>query len=285
LHYLDFTRQASDGLPLYFQGWEPEGQPKAIACLVHGLGEHSGRYAHVGAALTEAGYALLGFDLRGHGRSGGKRGHTPSFETLMDDIGRLLGEAGARYAGQPRFLYGHSLGGGLALNYVLRRRPQIKGVIATSPWLRLSYTPSAAKVRAARIMNRLSPGFTQSSGLNAKDLSHDPEVVRAYEGDPLVHDRISARLAMAMLDAGEWAIAHAAEFPPIPLLLVHGTGDRITSAQATQAFAAKVPGECTLKLWEGLYHETHNEPEKREVLGYTIRWMDEHMSGREEARE
>ena len=279
MQHSEFALEALDGLPLYFRDWGPEGQAKAVVCLVHGLGDHGGRFAHVARQLNRAGYSVLGRDLRGHGKSGGKRGHTPSFEALMDDIDQLLGEAGARYAGQPRFLYGHSLGGGLALNHALRRRPQIEGAIATSPWLRLAYTPSAAKVKVARVMSRLSPGFTQSNGLNTKDLSRDPKVVRAYESDPLVHERISAGLAMAMLDAGEWAMASPAEFPPIPLLLVHGTGDRITSPQATQEFASKVPGECTLKLWEGLFHETHNEPEKQEVLGYMIRWMDEHRSG------
>ena len=95
MQHIEFTQQAPDGVQFYFQGWQPETPPKAVVCLVHGLGEHSGRYAHVAAALNDAGYALLGFDLRGHGKSGGPRGHTPSYETLMDDIGRLLAEAAA----------------------------------------------------------------------------------------------------------------------------------------------------------------------------------------------
>ena len=123
MQHIEFTQQAPDGVQFYFQGWQPETPPKAVVCLVHGLGEHSGRYAHVAAALNDAGYALLGFDLRGHGKSGGPRGHTPSYETLMDDIGRLLAEAAQRYPGQPQFLYGHSLGGNLVLNYALRRKP------------------------------------------------------------------------------------------------------------------------------------------------------------------
>ena len=243
---------------------------------MHGLGEHSGRYAHVAAALNDAGYALLGLDLRGHGKSGGPRGHTPSYDTLLDDIGRLLDEAAARYPGLPRCLYGHSLGGNLVLNYALRRKPSIAGVVATSPWLRLSSAPPAARMTLGRVMNRLLPAFVQSSGLDPTGLSRDPEVVRAYKVDPLVHDRLSARLGMAAIANGEWAIAHAAEFPAVPLLLVHGTGDPMTSAVATQEFAAKVPGGCTLKLWEGFYHETHNEPEKADVLAYMIGWMQQH---------
>jgi alpha-beta hydrolase superfamily lysophospholipase len=269
----EFTLTIADGTQFHFQGWEPESPAKAAVCLVHGLGEHSGRYAHVAAALNDAGYALLGFDLRGHGKSGGPRGHTASYEVLMDDIGRLLDEAAKRHPGRLHFVYGHSLGGGLVLNYALRRTPSIAGVIATSPWLRLASAPPGATVTLGKLMNRLSPAFAQSNGLNTKDLSRDPRVVRDYEADPLVHDRISARLGMTMMDAGEWALAHAAEFPSVPLLLVHGTGDRITSAPATQEFAAKVRGDCTLKLWDGFYHETHNEPEKAEVLRFMVEWL------------
>ena len=145
MQHIEFAQQAPDGVQFYFQSWQPETPAKAIACLVHGLGEHSGRYAHVGAALNVAGYALLGFDLRGHGKSGGPRGHTPSYETLMDDIGRLLAEARQRYPGQPQFLYGHSLGGNLVLNYALRRKPGLAGVIATSPAIRTATPPPAAR--------------------------------------------------------------------------------------------------------------------------------------------
>src|SRR5512137_2011524 len=136
MQHIEFTQQALDDVQFYFQGWQPETPPKAVVCLVHGLGEHTGRYAHVAAALNDAGYALLGFDLRGHGKSGGPRGHTPTYDALMDDIGRLLAEAGQRYPGQQQFLYGHSLGGNLVLNYALRRKPGLAGVIATSPALR-----------------------------------------------------------------------------------------------------------------------------------------------------
>ena len=275
MQHIEFTQQSPDGIQFYFQGWQPETPPKAVVCLVHGLGEHSGRYAHVAAALNDAGYVLLGFDLRGHGKSGGPRGHTPSYDTLLDDIGRLLDEAAARYPGLPRFLYGQSLGGNLVLNYALRRKPAIAGVVATSPWLRLSSAPPAARMTLGRVMNRLLPAFVQSSGLDPTGLSRDPEVVRAYKVDPLVHDRLSARLGMAAIEAGEWALAHAAEFP-LPLLLAHGSADKLTSATASAEFAKKVPGDCTFKLWDGFYHETHNEPEKAEVLSFMIDWLRQH---------
>ena len=117
-------------MDLYARGWAPKDKPKAVVALIHGLGEHTGRYAHVGAALTEKGYALLGFDLRGHGKSGGPRGHLPSSEAFMTDIDRFLEETAERYPGLPQFLYGHSLGGLLVLNYALRRKPRLAGVIS-----------------------------------------------------------------------------------------------------------------------------------------------------------
>lgn len=285
MQHIEFTRKSPDGLEFYFQGWQPEQAPCGVVCLVHGLGEHTGRYAHVAAALNDVGYAVLGFDLRGHGKSGGLRGHTPTYDTLLDDIGRLLDEAAARYPGVPRFLYGHSLGGNLVINYALRclstlsgeeRSRRVAGVISTSPGLRVTNPLPPLQVALAQVMNKLQPGLQMANGLALDGLARDPEVIRAYTSDPLVHNKISVRLALGMLQAGEWAIAHASEFP-LPLLLVHGTADKLTSAKASEEFAAKAPaGLCTLKLWEGFYHETHNEPEKAEVLGFMIAWLRQH---------
>ncbi len=272
--HIESTRQTPDNLCIYYQLWLPEQSAKAVVCLVHGLGEHSGRYAHVAASLNNAGYALLGFDLRGHGKSDGPRGHTPAYDVLMTDIDLLLDEAAARYSGLPRFLYGHSLGGNLVLNHVLRRKPAIAGVIATSPAIRVAVPLPAFQVALAKVMNKVRPGLQMANGLALEGLARDPDVIRAYTSDPLVHNRISVRLALEMFEAGEWALAHAAEFPA-PLLLVHGTKDMITSAKASEEFAAKAPeGRCTLRLWEGFYHETHNEPEKAEVISFMIDWLN-----------
>ena len=134
----------------YVRAWLGAARPpKAAIMLVHGHGEHVARYDHVAAALTEKGYAMLGFDLRGHGKSGGPRGHTPSYDALMDDIASFSQQTDQRYAGLPRFLYGHSLGGNLVLNYALRRKPDLHGVIATGPWLKLAFDPPASQVTLA----------------------------------------------------------------------------------------------------------------------------------------
>jgi acylglycerol lipase len=280
--HIEFTRKAPDGQELFYQGWTPHGEPKAVVCLVHGLGEHSGRYSHVARALNDAGYALLGFDERGHGKTPGQRGVTPPFERSLDDIELLLDEAAARFPGAaaagPRFLYGHSMGGNLVLNYALGRKPNIAGIVATSPFLRPGFKPPAAKLAAGKVLYRLAPNTVMPNGLELAALSREPAVVQAYTSDPLVHDKMSARLGLDLIQQGEWALAHAAEFPPIPLLLVHGACDRLTSAPATEEFAQKVMAagraKCTLKVWPDCYHETHNEPEKAQVLQYMIDWLD-----------
>ena len=269
--------KSQDGLDFFARAWEPEQKPRAVVCLVHGIGEHTGRYEHVARALARAGYAMLGFDQRGHGHSGGPRGHTPSYEALMQDIDLLLAQAAERYPHLPRFLYGHSMGGNETLNYVLRRKPDIAGAIASSPWLRLAFVPPAAKVRAGRLLNGIFPRFSQSTGLDINALSHDPKVAEAYRRDPLVHERITARLYLELYDSGAWALAHAAEFP-LPLLLMHGGQDRLTSADASREFARIGGSHITLQIWDSDLHEVHNELDREEVFRMMVIWMDARLA-------
>jgi alpha-beta hydrolase superfamily lysophospholipase len=245
--------------------------------LVHGHGEHVNRYHHVADVFTKAGYAMQGFDLRGHGQSAGQRGHTPNYESLMNDITDFIADAQKRYPGLPVFLYGHSMGGNQAINYVLRSPQGLKGVIATGPWLKLAFDPPAAQVMAAKVLNTIVSSFSLTSTLDQGSLSHDPEVVSKYATDPLVHDKISVRLYSGIYESGLWALEHAAELK-IPLLLMHGSDDKITSAPASQEFAAKAGKLVTLRIWDGLYHELHNEPEKAEVIQTMVDWLDKQMS-------
>lgn len=263
-------------LKFFVRSWVPDKKPKAVVALVHGHGEHTGRYAHVGEAFTRAGYALTAFDLRGHGKSGGPRGHTPDYEALMDDIAAFLGLVAGRYPKLPVFLYGHSTGGNLVLNFALRRKPDVVGVIATDPWLKLAFDVPAARIILARVMDRIAPGFTQNSGLETAAISRDPEIVKAYVNDPLVHEKITVRFYMVIHKSGLWAIEHAAEFP-VPLLLMHGTGDRLTSWQASHEFAERAGKIATWRAWDGWYHEIHNEPEKVKVLKVMTDWMDQRL--------
>lgn len=269
-HY-EWFQPTHDGTRLFMQSWEPDAETGGVVALLHGHGDHSGRYAHVAAALAAAGFATVSFDHRGHGKSAGRRGYTPSYDALLVDIDTLLAETERRYANRPRFLYGQSMGGNLALNYALRRRPALAGVIATSPWLRLALTPPAWKVRAGNLLDRVAPTLAQPSGLDTAAIARDPAAVRAYQNDPLNHDRITARLFNGVQQAGEWALAHAAGFP-LPLLLLHGDADRITSAAATRAFAARAPN-CTLRVWDDGYHEMHNDHDAPEMLTLIVDWL------------
>lgn len=269
----EWTFKSSDGLDLYARGWAPKGKPKAAIALVHGLGEHTGRYAHVGAALAEKGYALLGFDLRGHGKSGGPRGHLPSFEAFMTDIDRFLKETAGRYPGVPQFLYGHSLGGILSLNYALRRKTRLAGVISTAAGLRTALEEQKVKLVMARVLGTLIPAMTIASGLDPKTLSRDPAVVQAYISDPLVHDRMTLGFGKIMLTAIPWTFEHAGELQ-LPLLIMHGTRDMLCYPRGSQEFAGLAPKDkVTLKMWDGFYHEIHNEPEKAEVFKVMLDWL------------
>ena len=266
--------KSRDGLELFAQVWEPQVvSPRAVICLVHGVGEHSSRYAHVAEAFGKEGFVLFGFDQRGHGRSGGLRGHITSIEDFLQDIDLLLEQARLRYPGLPIILYGHSLGGILVLHYSLKRKPDIKGVIATSSGLHTAVEEQKLKVVAAKILGSIMPTTQMPSGLDPKALSRDESIVETYINDPLVHDKLSLGFGKVMIGVTAWTLEHAGEFP-LPLLLLHGKNDAIAYPSSSTEFAAALKDRCTLVLWDGAYHELHNEPEKMEVFKTMTMWMD-----------
>ncbi len=273
----EFDWKAKDGLNIYAQAWEPESAPKAVICLVHGLGEHSGRYVHVAETLNQGGYAVMASDLRGHGKTGGKRGHSPTFEAFMDDMAVLLDEAARRYADLPCFLWGHSLGGVLVTNYVLRRKPELAGVVITSPGLRTSISNQKAKIQFAKLAGKILPEMSMPTGLEAKLISRDPAVVERYVNDPLVHGVATLAMAKYTIEAIPWAYAHASEWA-LPVLLMHGDADEVAYVSGSEDLAKQIKQDCTLKIWPGLWHETHNEPEKEQVLAYVLGWLDSQLS-------
>ncbi|MDR3576300.1 MAG: lysophospholipase [Anaerolineaceae bacterium] len=270
----EFFWQSSDGLKLFGQIWEPEHKVKAVVALVHGLGEHSGRYQHVAEFLTQQNYSLAGFDLRGHGRSEGIRGHAASYQAIMDDIEHFLKEVKKRYPGIPCFLYGHSLGGNLVLYFELDRHPKINGIIATSPGLGTAFAIPKTKLFFGKILYSVWPSLQMDNGLDTKALSHDPKIEQAYTHDPLVHHKISARLGLDLINSGEWIVKHAAEFS-LPLLLMQGSADRIVNPQITSLFAEKVPANLiTFKFMENYRHELHNDEGKEEVFQLMLSWLN-----------
>ena len=276
--------EGADANSFYVCGWKPESdsKPKAVVALIHGLGEHIGRYEHVAKALTDAGYVLAGFDLRGHGKSGGARGHFPSLDTVMDDITRFRQFLSTRYADLPQFIYGHSLGGLLTLTYTLQNRSGLQGAIVTSPGLRTALQEQKGKIALVKMLGGLLPTVTVPSDLDVKTLSRDPQVVQKYVDDPLVHYKTSLGFGRAGLSAIDYCFAHAREYS-YPLLLMHGKADRLTYSSGSEDFArlaSEKNKDLTLKLWDGLYHETHNEPEKAEVIKTMIEWLDKHSNSK-----
>jgi alpha-beta hydrolase superfamily lysophospholipase len=273
--------RAPDGQALHVLGWEPDAPPNAVVLLTHGLGEHVARYAHVGAALAQAGYALIGFDLRGHGRTQGPRGYAPSLTAILQDMDSFAGFVRGRYpADTPVFQYGHSLGALLTVAYHLARKPAVAGVVIGSPGFASSLVEQKGKLLLVRALGSLLPRLSLPTGLDSNMISRDAAVVRAYVDDPLVHDQASLSLAKAGLDAIDYAFEHAAEMEA-PLLIMHGTADQLTYARGGQAFLQRVGSQdAVFKPWEGLYHELHNEPEQGQVLRHVIDWLEAHLPRR-----
>jgi alpha-beta hydrolase superfamily lysophospholipase len=273
--HTEFERKAFDGLKLYFQSWQVEQNQKGLICLVHGLGEHSGRYAHWAELLNQAGYTVLSYDLRGHGKSDGPRGHIKSFEDYMKDTDVLVKEAEDGYHAVPCFLYGHSLGSIIVSNYVLRRKPHLAGVILSAYVNHTPLTQQKGKIFLAKIMGGVLPGFSMDSGLDPATISRDAEIVSIYTHDPLVHSTTSAGFGKGLLGAIDWADQHASEWT-LPVLFMHGEMDQLGFVEGAREFAGKIQGDCTLKIWPGLFHEVHNEPEKEQVFEFLRNWLDEH---------
>jgi len=267
-----FHLTTADGLQLSGEYFMPQGDIKGVVVLVHGMGEHFGRYKHVAEFFSTIGYATVGMDHRGHGKSQGKRGHTPSFEHLMNDVDLLMKKAHELFAGIPVVLYGHSMGANLAANYTLRRKPSLKALILTSPYFKLAFDPPAWKVSLAKMMKGIMPGLTQATGLEVAAVSRDQQVVEDYKKDALNHDKMSASFFANVHPAGLYPIEHAQELQ-VKTLATHGTADRLTSSKGTEEFAAKNTTMVELKLWDGYYHELHNEPEKQQVFDYISRWL------------
>jgi acylglycerol lipase len=273
--HTDYNWTSFDGLPIYAQSWQPtEGKPKAIVNLVHGLGEHSGRYTEWAGFFVEEGYAVIALDYRGHGKSGGKRGHARNYDDFMKDIDLLLEKSAELYPGIPAILYGHSLGGNLVINYTEKRNPSFVALIATSPWLRLAFEPSRIKLLLAGLVSKIAPAMLNSTGLTASQLAHDPDVAKKYSGDPLVHGKISVSAFFSVMKSGKEAIINAGRIN-VPFLLVHGSEDMIVSCKASQELAEKGNDTLTFRLWNGGYHELHQEVFRKDLFRFILQWIKE----------
>jgi len=262
-----------DGGELFGQSWIPDSEPKAVINFVHGIGEHTDRYQNWMPFFVDAGYAVFAIEYRGHGRSFGKRGYIKNYNELLNDIDVLLEQSKKAYPSLPHFLYGHSLGGGMVTHYVLKRKPNIKALVATSPWLSLTVEPPKWQVSLVEFLHKIAPTLTIVSNIKTKDITHNKDIVKAYSDDKMVHSKINLELFLSAFKNGKWNIKHAKEMP-VPFLLAHGSDDKITNPKGSEAFYNNNPKKTSLKIWEGMFHELHNEPIREEHAKYIINWLD-----------
>jgi alpha-beta hydrolase superfamily lysophospholipase len=271
----EYNWKSRDGKKVYAKKWTV-ANPKGVICLVHGAGEHCNRYNHFADFFNKNGFSVFSCDLPGHGQTEGKKGHANGIEAFMDEVSKLLTEAVEDHPDLPIFLYGHSMGGNISLNYLIRRNPKIQGLIVSGPWIRLPKPPPAILLFVGRILNLIAPSFVLATDLDGTLVSRDPEVVKKYQEDPLVHGLASARMGISMTDAAKFLDQYDGELS-VPTLIMHGSDDGLTSCPASEDFVHRVSGDVTLKIWNGLYHEIHNEKEQKEVFEYALFWITNHI--------
>lgn len=269
----DFTWESKDGINLYAQTWMPLGDIKGVVILIHGLGEHSGRYNDWAGKLGNDGFIVRSFDLRGHGQSGGRRGHAKRYSRIMQDIETFVLKCKEDFPDLPQFLYGHSLGGNLVLNYVTKNINSIEGIVVTSPWLKLTNPPSKILLLFAELFGNIFPGLLVNNTLKAEDLSRDLRVVHEYRTDKLVHNRISLKLFKEIYYAGITVSMNIYKIN-VPLLVMHGTSDNITSCKATREFVRNSSKKTSYIEWENCYHELHNDLDKDNVFESIRNWLN-----------
>jgi alpha-beta hydrolase superfamily lysophospholipase len=273
---MDFNIKLSNGQILRGFIKSPGENLRAVVILVHGRGEHIQRYSNWAGLFNEVMIGFAGVDLPGHGHSDGKRGHIKSYALTDEMIDILLDECRKTFPGVPLFLYGHSLGGGIVLDYLIRKNPKIRGAIVTSPWLKLAFKPKESMVKLATLLRYVFPALILPAGLVVEHLSHVQKVVDAFKKDPLNHNKISLSLFHAAISAASNALKNAASLN-IPLLLMHGTDDHICSPEGSREFASKTT-MAELKLWDGGYHELHNDLYRYEVFNYIIAWLNSRLA-------
>jgi acylglycerol lipase len=266
-----------DRVMLYEQWWRPEQEPKAGIVLVHGLAEHSGRYLSVVDHLSQHGYAVDTFDLRGHGKSNGVPILVNSFDDYLTDLDVFLDRVRARLPGKPLFLLGHSMGGAITALFAICHQPQVRGIILSAPSVKISSDVSPILQKASSALACILPRL-KTMKIKHRHISRDPAVVEAYDGDPLVYRKgILLKTGSELVKATKRIRSRAQEFS-LPVLILQGTRDKLADPDINKWFYETISSsDRTLKLYEGLYHEVMNEPEKEQVLQDIITWLDAHV--------
>jgi len=263
------------GLSLYLQGWQAE-QPKAVLAIVHGFGEHSGRYLNIINKLVPEGFTVVSFDHRGHGKSPGKRGHVMNWNEYTEDVELFLKHVLGKQKDLPVFLMGHSMGGLIVLTYAISNQDGLKGLIASAPLL-AQPAISAVLVFISRILSKIWPGFSIDTKLDVNSISRDPEAIEAYKQDPLVHSMASARFGTELTSAMEWTQAHADELK-MPLLVLHGAADPLVPEQGSEIFFKNASSQDkTRNLYPDGLHEPHNDLDREKVTDDLLNWLNAHL--------
>jgi alpha-beta hydrolase superfamily lysophospholipase len=266
-----FVRDAA-GRRLLITSWIPPIH-NAVICIIHGLGEYAGRYNEWALQFAEAGYASFSIDLPGHGKSEGKRGYIHSFSCFTDSVEILSDHVKEKIPASNRILYGHSMGGLVALDYLTSRKHSFSSAVITSPWIRLVKGPDSFSIQMARLMSIIAPGITISNRINPDHISTSPEEADRYRNDPGIHDRIAFRTLISVLDAAK-KMESGKLTTGINMLLLHGTADRITSYESSVRFCQGNQPFATFIPMQGMYHELHHEPSVKETLFKTIiNWL------------
>jgi len=259
---------------LFRRGWVPR-EPRAAVLLVHGYGEHSGRYEHVGTRLAERGFATHAYDHLGHGRSSGARCHVRRMDDYLDDLERVLGHVREEHPDLAVFVLGHSMGGLVTAMLARERRPEMAGYVTSGAALETPPLP-ALRMWTVRLLRRVAPRLSLPSDLDPEGLCSDPRVVETYLADPLVHRRMTTSLAVELLDAMRRTAPGGGDVAD-PLLALHGGDDPICLPGGSERFAAAAPRGRFVR-YPGLRHEILNEPVWEDVLGDVTAWLDDRLT-------
>lgn len=250
--------------------------PQAVMGIVHGFGEHSGRYRHVVEFFNQHDIACTTYDLPGHGRTPGKRGHVDNYEVLLDSVQAFLEFTQNEFPNLPVILFGHSMGGNILANFLIQRQPSIQAAVLQGSWLRVPYKLPAFEIWLAKTMRRIYPSLQVSSKLDTSAISVDPAVVEAYKNDSLNHGLITPGWFFGAYEAQQIAIINASQIG-VPTLVMHGTADRLAAHSGSEDLVKHGGSNLTYRAWEGFYHELHNEPRQAEVLQYMLDWVEEQL--------
>lgn len=274
MNHTEGTFKSADGLDLYYQTWLPDKAPKAVFAVIHGYGEHSGRYLNPVNYFVPRGYAFYALDLRGHGRSPGQRGHVNRYSEYLSDVQAFLKLVRAAQSGRKLFLLGHSMGGLIVLMYAIHHPQDIDAVVASSPFLGIGVKAPGWKIFMARALSNIAPAFAmENTDLHNEDLSHDPAVVAAAAADTLNHRAVTPRWFTETTAAQAATLEHAGELQ-VPLLLIYAAGDKIADPQAPPVFFERVKSpDKTMHAYQDYYHEIFNEVGKEAVFKDMEAWL------------